>query len=326
MIKEFIGTGKTIDEATNMAKTGLNAPLTADVKIEVIEMPKKKILGLFGGSDAKVKASYDDGKKEKKPAPKPVKKATKKPESKKDTPKRVEKEAEKKASAPKKEVKPAEKKVQPETVVKKEREYPKSVDLEVAKSYLYAIMKGMNIEDAKIDASYEDGVVTLNLECGDYGIVIGRRGETLDSIQYLLSLVMKKSANGYVRVVLNVADYREKRAEMLKNMAQRHSQYVLRTGRRYTFEPMNPYERRVIHTAVQEIEGVTSRSVGYDQNRRVMIEPEGGVVRPQRSNSGYRRGGNSGRNNVVKSAPADYTPKADRADLPKFGKIELNKD
>lgn len=326
MIKEFIGTGKTIDEATNMAKTGLNAPLTADVKIEVIEMPKKKILGLFGGSDAKVKASYDDGKKEKKPAPKPVKKATKKPESKKDTPKRVEKEAEKKASAPKKEVKPAEKKVQPETVVKKEREYPKSVDLEVAKSYLYAIMKGMNIEDAKIDASYEDGVVTLNLECGDYGIVIGRRGETLDSIQYLLSLVMKKSANGYVRVVLNVADYREKRAEMLKNMAQRHSQYVLRTGRRYTFEPMNPYERRVIHTAVQEIEGVTSRSVGYDQNRRVMIEPEGGVVRPQRSNSGYRRGGNGGRNNVVKSAPADYTPKADRADLPKFGKIELNKD
>lgn len=326
MIKEFIGTGKTIDEATHMAKTGLNAPLTADVKIEVIEMPKKKILGLFGGSDAKVKASYDDGKKEKKPAPKPVKKAPKKPENKKDTPKRAEKEAEKKAPAPKKEAKPAEKKVQPEAVVKKEREYPKSVDLEVAKSYLYEIMKGMNIEDAKIDASYEDGVVTLDLECGDYGIVIGRRGETLDSIQYLLSLVMKKSANGYVRVVLNVADYREKRAEMLKNMAQRHSQYVLRTGRRYTFEPMNPYERRVIHTAVQEIEGVTSRSVGYDQNRRVMIEPEGGVVRPQRSNSGYRRGGNGGRNNVVKSAPADYTPKADRADLPKFGKIELNKD
>ncbi len=326
MIKEFIGTGKTIDEATHMAKTGLNAPLTADVKIEVIEMPKKKILGLFGGSDAKVKASYDDGKKEKKPAPKPVKKAPKKPENKKDTPKRAEKEAEKKAPAPKKEAKPAEKKVQPEAVVKKEREYPKSVDLEVAKSYLYAIMKGMNIEDAKIDASYEDGVVTLDLECGDYGIVIGRRGETLDSIQYLLSLVMKKSANGYVRVVLNVADYREKRAEMLKNMAQRHSQYVLRTGRRYTFEPMNPYERRVIHTAVQEIEGVTSRSVGYDQHRRVMIEPEGGVVRPQRSNSGYRRGGNGGRNNVVKSAPADYTPKADRADLPKFGKIELNKD
>ena len=121
MIKEFIGTGKTIDEATHMAKTGLNAPLTADVKIEVIEMPKKKILGLFGGSDAKVKASYDDGKKEKKPAPKPVKKAPKKPENKKDTPKRAEKEAEKKAPAPKKEAKPAEKKVQPEAVVKKDR-------------------------------------------------------------------------------------------------------------------------------------------------------------------------------------------------------------
>lgn len=324
MIKEFIGTGKTIDEATLVAKTGLNAPLTADVKIEVIEMPKKKILGLFGGSDAKVKASYDDGKKEKKSTAKPSKKASKKPENKKDAPRKSEKEAEKKAPAPKKEAKQAEKKAQPEAP-KKDREYPKSVDLEVAKSYLYAIMKGMNIEDAKIDASYEDGVVTLDLECSDYGIVIGRRGETLDSIQYLLSLVMKKSANGYVRVVLNVADYREKRADMLRNMAQRHSQYVLRTGRRYTFEPMNPYERRVIHTAVQEIEGVTSRSVGYDQNRRVMIEPVGGAVRPQRSNSGYRRG-NGGRGNVVKSAPADYTPKADRADLPKFGKIEVNKD
>ena len=324
MIKEFIGTGKTIDEATHVAKTGLNAPLTADVKIEVIEMPKKKILGLFGGSDAKVKASYDDGKKEKKSTAKPSKKAPKKPENKKDAPRKSEKEAEKKAPAPKKEPKQAEKKAQPEAPIK-DREYPKSVDLEVAKSYLYTILKGLNIEDAKIDASYEDGVVTLDLECSDYGIVIGRRGETLDSIQYLLSLVMKKSANGYVRVVLNVADYREKRAEMLRNMAQRHSQYVLRTGRRYTFEPMNPYERRVIHTAVQEIEGVTSRSVGYDQNRRVMIEPEGGVVRPQRSNSGYRRG-NGGRSNVVKSAPADYTPKADRADLPKFGKIEVNKD
>lgn len=324
MIKEFIGTGKTIDEATHVAKTGLNAPLTADVKIEVIEMPKKKILGLFGGSDAKVKASYDDGKKEKKSTAKPSKKASKKPENKKDAPRKSEKEAEKKAPAPKKEPKQAEKKAQPEAP-KKDREYPKSVDLEVAKSYLYTILKGLNIEDAKIDASYEDGVVTLDLECSDYGIVIGRRGETLDSIQYLLSLVMKKSANGYVRVVLNVADYREKRAEMLRNMAQRHSQYVLRTGRRYTFEPMNPYERRVIHTAVQEIEGVTSRSVGYDQNRRVMIEPEGGVVRSQRSNSGYRRG-NGGRSNVVKSAPADYTPKADRADLPKFGKIEVSKD
>ena len=73
MIKEFIGTGKTIEEATVSAKTGLNAPLTADVKIEVVEMPKKKFLGIFGGTDAKVKASYDEGTKEKK-APKKAKK------------------------------------------------------------------------------------------------------------------------------------------------------------------------------------------------------------------------------------------------------------
>lgn len=106
----------------------------------------------------------------------------------------------------------------------------------------------------------------------------------------------------------------------LSNLAKKNAQRVLRTGRRYTFEPMNPYERRIIHTAVQEIEGVESRSIGYNQDRRVVLEPTGGVSRSTGGN--YRRGG---RSQAVTKAPENHTPKADRADLPKFGKIEVNK-
>jgi spoIIIJ-associated protein len=302
MLKEYIGTGKTIEDATAAAKAGLNAPLTADVKIEVITMPQKKFLGLFGGADAQVKASYDDGVKEKKANKKQPKKNN------------AKKEAPKKEKANKPEPKAAPKANNESKEVKEDA--PKSVDLEYAKSYLFEILKGLNISDAKIDAVYENGVVTMDLDCEDYGIVIGRRGETLDSIQYLLSLAMKKKSNGYVRVSINVGDYREKRNETLRQLAKKHAGYVQRTGKRYTFEPMNPYERRIIHTTIQEIEGVESRSIGYNQDRRVVLEPTGGVKPRDSRNRGSRN-----------AAPAaNREPKADRADLPKFGKIEVNKD
>ena len=309
MIKEFIGTGSTIEQATQNAKLGLNAPLSADVKIEVVAMPKKKFLGLFGGSDAKVKASYDDGVKEKK-APKKAPKAEKKPENKKPpAPKK----------APKKETVAPAPAAAPAPAKDAKKDSPESVDLEFAKAYLTTIVKGLNIDDANISASYDEGVVTMEIECEDYGIIIGRRGETLDSIQYLLSLAMKKLSNGYVRVTLNVGNYREKRSDTLKALAKKNASYVLRTGRRYTFEPMNPYERRIIHTTIQEVEGVESRSIGYNQDRRVVLEPTGGVKPRQNNRSRASRP-------AQKPAVANATPKADRADLPKFGKIQINKD
>lgn len=318
MIKEFIATGKTEMEAIANAKAGLNAPakFELDVKTEILEMPKKKILGIFGGADAKARAYYDDGTKEKKASKKQNKKNTK-PADKKAEPKKETKPAKqsepKAAPQPKKEAEP-----------KKEKDFPKSVDLEYAKSYLAEIVKGLDVNDAKINATYEEGVVTMDLDCEDYGIIIGRRGETLDSIQYLLSLAMKKSSGGYVRVAINVGNYREKRNETLRHLADKNSQYVLRTGKRYTFEPMNPYERRIIHTAVQEIEGVESRSIGYNQDRRVVIEPVGGVK--PRQNRGGKGGRAPQKSAAVTTKPADYTPKKDRADLPKYGKIEVNKD
>lgn len=308
MLKEYIGTGKTIEEATAVAKAGLNAPLSADVKVEVITMPQKKFLGIFGGANAEVKASYDDGVKEKKQNKKQPKNNQKKEAVKKEAPKK---------EAPKKEKPAKTASAAVSETAEEKNDAPKSVDLEYAKAYLGDILKGLNIDDAKIKAVYENGVVTMDLECEDFGIVIGRRGETLDSIQYLISLAMKKKSNGYVRVSINVGDYREKRNETLRALAKKHASYVQRTGRRYTFEPMNPYERRIIHTAIQEIEGVESRSIGYNQDRRVVLEPTGGVKRSDR-----------GRRNSKPAAAqvSDREPKADRADLPKFGKIEVNKD
>lgn len=321
MIKEYIGTGKDVETATQMAKAGLNAPVMADVKVEILDMPKKGFLGI-GAKPARVKASYDDGVSEKKPKPakkqaqekKPVKKnAPKKAEPKKDAPKKEapKKEAPKKDAPKKEELKNEE--------PAKDAAYPEKADFEISKKYLADIVKGLNVEDAEIDAEYVDGVIKMEIKCDDYASIIGHHGETLDSIQYLLSLVVKKETNGTARVNVNVGNYREKRGKMLTQLAKKNAGYVLRTGRRYTFEPMNPYDRRIIHTTIQGIEGVESRSIGYNQDRRVVLEPTGGVK---------HSGGN--RRPSQKSVPqpqADRVKKVDRADVPKFGKIEVpNKD
>lgn len=328
MLYKFTGSGKTIEDARVAAINGLKAQLLSantafeeeDIHCTILQQPEKKFLGLFGGKDAQMEASYEDGKSEKKankkaPKPNKPKQAAKKEAPKKSAPKAAK-------EAPKKEAVKKEVKEEIQKDVKKD--YPETVDLEYAKAYLAAIIKGLKIEDAKINASYDSGVVTLDIDCDDFGIIIGKHGDTLDSIQYLLSLAIKKNSNGYVRVVINVGNYREKRHEIIKHLATKNASYVLRTGRRYTFEPMNPYERRIVHTTIQEIEGVESRSIGYNQDRRVVIEPVGGV-KARSNNGGYRR--NNARNNKadVQSAPS-RAPKADRTDIPKFGKIEINKD
>ena len=194
----------------------------------------------------------------------------------------------------------------------------KDIDMNAAISYLKAMIDGLKVENAQVTGEVKDGVLELTVNCNDYGIIIGRRGETLDSLQYLTGLAVKKACGKYIRVAINVGDYREKRNETLKNIARKHADYVLRTGRRYTFEPMNPYERRIIHTTVQEIEGVESMSVGMGQDRKVVLQPEGGVKYRQGGSAG-RRGYSSGRPAAKKSAPL---PK----DFTKFGKIEVEKD
>ena len=307
---EYVGKGKTREEAAKAAVDGLIAQLAiagvkrpndAEFHEEVIALPKKKFFGLLGSSDAEVKVSYDDGKKEKKPQ---QKKAAK------PQPKKTEK-------APKKEeAKPAAK--APERAEKAEEAVltEKDIDMNTAVTYLKTMIDGLKVENAEVTGEVKDGVLELTVNCNDYGIIIGRRGETLDSLQYLTGLAVKKASGKYIRVAINVGDYREKRIETLKNIARKHADYVARTGRRYTFEPMNPYERRIIHTTVQEIEGVESMSVGQGQDRKVVLQPTGGVKYRQ---GGGRRGYSNGRPAAKKSAPL---PK----DFTKFGKIEVDKD
>ena len=307
---EYVGKGKTREEAAKAAVDGLIAQLTkagvkrpndAELHEEVIALPKKKFFGLLGSSDAEVKVSYDDGKKEKKPQPK---------KAAKPQPKNAEK-------APKKEeAKPAAK--APERAEKSEEAVltEKDIDMNTAVTYLKTMIDGLKVENAEVTGEVKDGVLELTVNCNDYGIIIGRRGETLDSLQYLTGLAVKKASGKYIRVAINVGDYREKRIETLKNIARKHADYVARTGRRYTFEPMNPYERRIIHTTVQEIEGVESMSVGQGQDRKVVLQPTGGVKYRQ---NGGRRGYSNGRPAAKKSAPL---PK----DFTKFGKIEVDKD
>lgn len=285
MIHEATATGATVEEALQNARAALNAPALADVHTEIIAMPTKKILGLFGGSPAKARAYYETPDAPEKKAP--AKKAEKAPKAEKSAPKAEKKEVPKaeKKEAPKAEVKEA---------VKTLVEVASSKSISAAVDYITAVVKGMGVESVEIQAfRTEENEIILELDCGeDYGIVIGRRGETLDSIQYLTRLVANKTKQDgeYSRISINVGNYREKRKNTLRELAKKNSEKVLKYGRNVTFEPMNPYERRIIHTAVQEIEGVTSHSVGADASRRVVITLAEGVKPTHPSKGGYNRG------------------------------------
>lgn len=319
MIKEAIGVAATIEEARKMALENLHAPVEADVKVEIVTFPKKKVLGLFGGADAQVKASYDDGveekkeapKKEKKPAPQKEAKADnkKKPENKKPQPKK-----ETKKETPKKEVAPA---VDLSGIEAKETP---------ATAYLKSILEGMGFNGVSVTAKETDEDIYFEITCEeDYGNIIGRRGETLDALQYLTRLFVNRAEDNNKRVALNVGDYRARREETLKALAKRQANRVLKYGRSTALEPMNPYERRIIHTAIQEVEGVTSHSVGEGDRRRVVITPEGGEKRGNYRND--RRGGRrEKRPAYVPETPAEpREKKVDAAASSLYGKIQPKK-
>lgn len=290
MIHEAIATGATIEEAQENAKKALNAPESADVRTEILAMPTKKVLGLFGGSPAKARAYYETPDA---PAPK----------EKKAAPAKAEKKEAPKAPA-KAETKKVEAVAAPEV---KEEDVKISVadskSLTAAVDYLKKVLTGMGVAQVETEAyRTKDNEVIIELDCGeDYGIVIGRRGETLDAVQYLTRLVANKykTADEYSRISVNVGNYREKRKNTLRELAKKNAEKVLKYGRNVTFEPMNPYERRIIHTTIQEIEGVTSHSVGADAGRRVVITLAEGTKPTHPSKGGYnnRRGGKGGYGN-----------------------------
>ena len=310
MIKEAVATGATVEEAIKNATAELAAPALAEVHTEIVTMPTKKILGLFGGTPAKARAWYDAPEEAVAPAePKAApKQKAKVPAEKQNIKPKAEKPQAKQAPVQQGEA----------VAVTAEEEntavdISKSASLTSAVNYLQEILKGMGVAQVDIKAfrTAEDEII-LELDCGeDYGIVIGRRGETLDSIQYLTRLVAnkKKEESEYLRISINVGNYREKRKTTLRELAKKNSEKVLKYGRNVTFEPMNPYERRIIHTAVQEIEGVTSYSVGTDANRRVVIALAEGYKATNPSRGGYnRRGGKGGYNRGGKGRSNNRRP------------------
>ena len=176
----------------------------------------------------------------------------------------------------------------------------------------------MGIEAQLTVTENEEGAV-IDIGGDTSGAVIGRRGETLDAIQYLASMAANRSDKEYYRISVDSCGYREKRKAILEELAAKISKTVLRTGRTSTLEPMNPYERRIIHSAVSEIEGVTSKSIGEEPYRRVVISSVNGrLERPEKKYDGkkpYNKNG-KGRYNKDKRGK-DYKPQPRSMDLMK---------
>lgn len=161
---------------------------------------------------------------------------------------------------------------------------------ERAKAYLESLLHAMGAGEFTATLQETENGCEISLEGEDLGFIIGRRGDTLDALQCLTGLVANRTGNGYFRVTLNIGNYREKREQALVSLARRLGGQTARTGRRHSLEPMNPYERRIIHTAVQDMEGVTSWSVGSDPNRHVVIGPSDD--NPHKGQAEERRSGN----------------------------------
>ena len=141
--------------------------------------------------------------------------------------------------------------------------------------FLSELLNNMKIEATVEAAETEDGL-RLNIVSATDGLLIGRRGETLDALQYVVSLYLNKDRkeNGYRRVSVDTEGYRRRREETLRRLARKNAAQVARTGRSIAMEPMNPYERRVLHSALQNFKGVTTHSEGEEPNRRVIITPD----------------------------------------------------
>ena len=146
----------------------------------------------------------------------------------------------------------------------------KESSAERAMNFLYDVFEKMNIK-AEIESVEDDESLLLNVKGKDIGIIIGRRGETLDSLQYLTSLVVNKEEQYYKRVVVDIENYRQKREDTLVKLADRLAEKVVRYKKSVTLEPMNPYERRIIHSTLQNHRYVETYSVGDEPNRKVII-------------------------------------------------------
>lgn len=169
-----------------------------------------------------------------------------------------------------------------------------------AVEYLKSILDCMGLNDVEFEVTEDEKTAEINLKGEDVGFIIGRRGETLDALQYLSGLVANHVDNSYFRITINTGNYREKREVTLENLGRKLAYKAVKTGKNVNLEPMNPYERRIIHTAVQKVNGAISYSEGEVMNRHVVIAPDPkNPVKPRRTynNNNRRQGNGRGYNN-----------------------------
>lgn len=292
MVREVIKTAKTVEEATELAlaELGLGAD---EAGIEVLELPQRK---LFRNIPAKVRAYVEEEDEEEiVPAPAaPVSAApAKKPEPPKAKPEKKETAAPKKAAKPEPkaeaEAPKSEEPAAPEEIIDLS-ENQKARD---AVEYLREVCAKMGVDNIEITPVRQGEATVLRIEGENAGTLIGHRGEVMEALSYLTGLVANRSGGDYMKIGLDINHYRSKREANLVALAKRIGAKVARTGRGHTLEPMNPYERRIIHSTISEMEGVKSESIGEGANRRVVISCTNPNARPPRDNRG--RGGRGGR-------------------------------
>ena len=260
---------KTLDDAIPEAlvQVGVTSDRLDDI---VVEKGSEGFLGI-GRKQAVIKARR---KREEKPVEETVE------ESKVETPvkeevkpeKKTEKKSAKEHSHTKKNVR--EEKPEVKSEPKKEVELAKvePQTIETCEKFIYDVMNAMGMDDVKVTSVVdEEGALSINMEGSNMGILIGKRGQTLDSLQYLTNRVANKMQDGYVRVKLDTEDYRRRRKETLENLAKNIASKVKRTRKTVSLEPMNPYERRIIHSALQSDPAVSTHSEGEEPYRRVVV-------------------------------------------------------
>ncbi|MBQ8724283.1 MAG: KH domain-containing protein [Oscillospiraceae bacterium] len=182
-------------------------------------------------------------------------------------------------------------------------------NLAAARAYIIAIYEKMGVSVNVAVSRTHNGILMNVTSDVKSGTIIGRRGETLDSIQYLASIIANRGREDYSRIMLDSNGYRVKRRKTLEQLADKISRNVIRSGRSTTLEPMNPYERRIIHSRIAEVEGVVSHSVGEDPYRKVVVAPVGGSRRGGRNDNRNRSGNNrGGRRPYREKRPEDFKP------------------
>ena len=316
MIRTQEATGKTVDEARAKACALLGVQAEdMNVSYEVLEMPQKTgFLGLKL-TPAKVRVSVEEPDAPKAPeapaaaetpAPAPVEEKVEVPAASAAEETAPAEEPKAEEAAPVAEAAPAEEAEEVEVPINIEE----NSKVKAAVEYLQEVITRMGVNDVTFSAVQKGEATIIRLDGEKLGALIGRRGETMESLSYLASLVANRLEGDYIKLGLDVAGYRDKRESDLTALAQRIGAKVRKTGRSFAMEPMNPYERRIIHSAISKMEGVRSESKGEGRDRRVVIystapdaqtdntyserRPRGGRGGKDRRPGGNRNGGYRG--------------------------------